>query len=415
MLKNGTCTAAAVYRHLHLNASEVSIDVNSAQEENGALIFIGVAMGIFGSVGQNIAQNGMDSAATRPTNPNLGFFGRLREQKANWWWFALLFTVAAITNFAAFGFAPTIILAPLEGTQFLANFAWNSYYPHYRLFQLDKDDKPVLVKAKFPLSIFFLRVYEKTPHYGRVLRGTVTVIVGILGPVIATPTTTVQLDEAALWCFWRQIPWIVYLSVTAFMCVTFGLIYRSYTADKPKTRAKSTDQLEQLLYAIPAATIGGFAVANAKIISLVIQFWLTDKVYDFWGMLTKGMTWITTVFVAVSFVLWLKLLNKGPDIYDKLTIIPLLQGCYIVFSSTSGGIFFEDFESFEAWRHVVYWSGIIVILIGLFQLVPPEDASSKEEDVEKMRLTSTTNSSSSFKLSTATASVPPLIKIPIRM
>lgn len=361
MVVNGTCTADAVLRAslAGLNATNSTGGTDDAAEGGGGVrMVIGIGMGLFGSIGINFAQNGQAISLHK-------------EHRWRWWAFTGLFALAAITNFVAFGFAPTTVLAPLEGTQFVANFVWNYFARNKRLFKRDRWGNLEMRRRKDGSKALI-----RTNKFWRIVRGTLTVIAGVLLTVFATPTTTVELDEEALWCMWQQLPWVIYLSVTTMIGVALGGAYLIFR--KPPGPTLSTDRGEQLLYAIPAATIGGFAVANAKIISIILEFWQPRGIWDFGTLLTKGITWMTVAFVAGGFVLWLRLLDNGPKIYDPLTAIPLLQGAYILFSSTAGGIFFEDFQGFEPWRHFMYWSGIFVILAGLLQLVPPEDAEDRQ-------------------------------------
>ena len=46
--------------------------------------------------------------------------------------------------------------------------------------------------------------------------------------------------------------------------------------------------------------------------------------------------------------MWLYRLSSALGKYDPLFIIPMLQSNYILFSTVTGGIFFQEFASLEA-------------------------------------------------------------------
>lgn len=90
---------------------------------------LGIAMGVFGSVGINIGQNIQASGLME-----LPIEQRATPFKSLKWRIGLAtFAISAIVNFAALALAPAAVLTPLESIQFISNIAWNSLINHVRV------------------------------------------------------------------------------------------------------------------------------------------------------------------------------------------------------------------------------------------------------------------------------------------
>jgi hypothetical protein len=72
----------------------------------------------------------------------------------------------------------------------------------------------------------------------------------------------------------------------------------------------------------------------------------------------------------VTVIVWLKRLNDALVKFNPLFIIPLLQCSFIFFAIVSGGIFFQEFVTFDANQWVGFWFGITVMFGGLVLLTP---------------------------------------------
>jgi hypothetical protein len=76
---------------------------------------------------------------------------------------------------------------------------------------------------------------------------------------------------------------------------------------------------------------------------------------------------------------WFTLLSQAPYFYEVLAILPLMQGCYIIFSSIGGGIFFEEFNAFSDEQVVFFAIGLSLIVVGMFLIIPAKPKPLKME------------------------------------
>jgi len=390
---NGECRSAAALR------------LASSGDEAPNQVWIGILLGIAGSIGVNVGQNiqnaGWDKSGAR------GCTWRLTG--------LAIFVGFAIVNFVAFGFAPASILSPLEGTQFVSNFLFNLW---------EGDD---IVKL----------------HFNRIFIGTVLIAVGVTLPVLGSLDSPVaNFDEEALKCMWSGTGWLIFagcLLLIAFSCTIAYFQIPNRTAPEGRSR----DTTLQTLYTIPSAVFGALGVINAKVISELIDILFTDITQnDDWGFASSWMLWsatvlaafgawarlyhlnervrrwhvfgfflfmiialialwaivITTLFstwflwttialIVIGLGGWANRLNEGPNKFRKLTIIPLMNGAYILLSSTAGALFFEEFQDFKWWGLLLYFSGMAVLLVGLVLIVP----SVKQDDSDTTPESSSTS------------------------
>ncbi len=196
--------------------------------------------------------------------------------------------------------------------------------------------------------------------------GTLLIVGGVVLPVIASPSTVARFDVDSLWCLWRGPEWwVVSGAGTLFGALCF-LLALSRPEPSPRSR------FDQLLYTGYATTIGAFAVVQAKIISELVELLFRGNS----SVLTTWLFWQTLILVAVGFAAWIILLNRGPEKFRRISIIPLLQGGYILFSSIGGGVFFEDFALFDRRATVLFVAGMALLMAGLYCIVPASDPGS---------------------------------------
>lgn len=332
---NGSCAEQAAYRFSLENPDE---------GEGSSTIALGIVMGLVASLAINFGQNWEDF--NRPPKPPGGWTKNNPEPPANtgMWQGRAIFVIAAIMNFTAFAFAPSSVLAPLEGSQFVMNFA----------FGLAVRDEDLWDKKTSSWN---------SNRVGWVGLGTLLIIGGVVLPVVASPSTVARFDVDSIKCLWgRQRWWMVAGGGAAFAVVCYGL---SLSRGEPSKRSR----FDQLLYTGYATIMGAFSVVQAKIISELVELILRGDltVFETW------MFWQTLILVAIAFTMWIILLMGGPEKFARISIIPLLQGGYILFSSIGGGVFFDDFALFDTRAAVLFASGMALLVAGLYCIVPGSD------------------------------------------
>ena len=88
-------------------------------------LLIGVAMGVFGSIGINIGQNIQARGIAQLDEAGLDVEKPCRSR--TWVAGLSIFITFSLVNFAAFGLAPASVLTPLESIQFVTNIFYNRF------------------------------------------------------------------------------------------------------------------------------------------------------------------------------------------------------------------------------------------------------------------------------------------------
>ena len=327
---SNSCTAEA--------AARAALDVSPGEEESNT-IWLGILIGLLASYAINTGQNLEDFHTPKPGDPPDRKHSKSLKRLGT-----IMFIIAAISNFVAFSLAPTSLLAPLEGAQFVSNLIFNVYVK----------DKSLICDGKF------------TRLFWRVLIGTLFVIGGIVLPVVASGSTVAKFDGSAIWCFWGRGEWWLAFSLAAAVAGACFVLERFVRPNPPPKNSR----VDQLIYAVVSVFIGAFAVVNAKAISELVELILVN---GDWEVLKPSQPfWMTLVFVAIGFAGWIYRLTQAPKRFNRLGIVPLLQGLYILTSSIGGGVFFDEFAAFDTTSVLLFVAGMAMLVVGLFLIVPPE-------------------------------------------
>eukprot|EP00750_Incisomonas_marina_P021496 INCI4469.1.p1 GENE.INCI4469.1~~INCI4469.1.p1 ORF type:complete len:560 (-),score=81.88 INCI4469.1:142-1821(-) len=117
-------------------------------------------------------------------------------------------------------------------------------------------------------------------------------------------------------------------------------------------------------YPIMAGVIGAQSVliGNAGVTCIT-------EAYDGIGGPWQGweiFLFILFTVVCLSFVfLQVAFLNRGLERWDAMLEVPIMQSIWIVFCIIGGGVFFEEFASFELWQFFVFPLGVVITLAGV--------------------------------------------------
>ena len=117
------------------------------------------------------------------------------------------------------------------------------------------------------------------------------------------------------------------------------------------------------LYSIASAVVGTQSVLMAKCTSQIMRLQLGGE--SQWG--SPFAMYILTVF-GLTAGFWMMRLNRGLRLFPSTFIVPMMQAMWTVLSILNGGIFFKEFENFDGQRTVVFFSGVLVVLLSVLSL-----------------------------------------------
>jgi len=312
----------------------ISFDASGSGEEDKEAWqqILGIALGLSASIGINVGNNiqavGLQMQAQEG-----------KEGKNKTFWIGCsIFAVASVVNFGAFGFAPASVLAPLEGIQFVTNLA-------------------------------FARLVNKKTVTFRMVFGSALIVLGVVLAIVASPSGVAQFSAADLKCFWTSAVWLIYLTVLAGSAIFLQMLHIYYQRELNSGRPKPNHQIVlPVTFALTSAIAGSQAVVQAKSMSELVELVFTDL--GVVGLLKEWFFYFCLVLLLVFLMIWLTRLSSALGKYDPLFIIPMLQSNYILFSTITGGIYFQEFNQLSITGAAMFSAGVAVMFVGLYLLAP---------------------------------------------
>ena len=166
----------------------------------------------------------------------------------------------------------------------------------------------------------------------------------------------------------------------ACLLVVLHVIYqRLATMQKNGSPVKQSTVILPIVYSFWSALVGTQSVVQAKILAelLAVQTSGNENIFRQWFTYVTLVAWIMTV------VIWLHRLSGALKNFDPLFIIPLLQCSFIFFAIVSGGIFFQEFNNFDAYQWGGFSFGVIIMFSGLVLLTPKPPVAVNDEDLHR--------------------------------
>ena len=265
-----------------------------------------------------------------------------------------MFTLGTAMSFGAFKFAAQSLLSGLGSVQFLS-------------------------------QVFFSRfiLHEKIEQYAYV--GVALIISGCIFIVVFGAHGTKNYRPEELAALYGRSEYVCYLLGAGFLACVVSLAYSAMKQrimrDRGQGRfdiAKSTIRERQVLavfFSIKSALFGTQAVVLAKSLSmLLIQALHPNPAYS------NPLFSYQTYFILLGFIgaatFWVTRLNHGLRLFEAVYLIPMMQICWILFSTIAGGIYYEEFIGFGRKEYGAYAVGFICVLVGVALLCPRNDSKS---------------------------------------
>lgn len=265
-----------------------------------------------------------------------------------------MFTLGTAMSFGAFKFAAQSLLSGLASVQFLSQ----------------------VVFSRFVLK-------EKIEKYAYV--GVALIISGCVFIVIFGAHGTKNYRPEELAALYGRSEYVCYLLGAGFMACVVSLMYTSMKQRIMREKnlgrfdiAHASIRERQILavfFSIKSALFGTQAVVLAKSLSmLLIQALHPNPAYS------NPLLSYQTYFILLGFIsaatYWVTRLNHGLRLFEAVYLVPMMQICWILFSTIAGGIYYEEFIEFGRKEYAAYAVGFTCVLIGVALLCPRDDAKS---------------------------------------
>ncbi|XP_027756237.1 NIPA-like protein 2 isoform X1 [Empidonax traillii] len=235
-----------------------------------------------------------------------------------WWCGITLLGLGEVGNFAAYGFAPIAVVAPLGCVS--------------------------VIGSAF-ISIFFLK---KTMRTADILGGTLTVT-GTYLLVTFTPNVPQELTARQVQNYLVSWPFLVY---SILEILIFCILLYFY-------KRKAVKHIVVLLMMV--ALLASITVIAVKAVSSMITLSVKGKM-----QLTYSIFYIMVALMASSCAFQVKFLNQAIHLYEATAVVPINFVFFTTSAIISGVVFYREFQSAAFLSVFMFLFGCLLSFLGVF-------------------------------------------------
>nr|CAD1824436.1 unnamed protein product [Ananas comosus var. bracteatus] len=268
-------------------------------------------------------------------------FGRLLIlNRALWWLGMITMIVGEIANFAAYAFAPAILVTPLGALSIIVS----------------------AVLAHFILG-------EKLHIFG--ILGCVLCVVGSTTIVLHAPKERNIESVKEVWHLATEPGFLIYSCVAAVLVLV--LIIRF---------VPRYGQKHMVIYIGICSLMGSLTVMSVKAVGIALKL-------SFSGMnqFIYVQTWFFSAVVIICCLVQLNYLNKALDTFNTAVVSPVYFVMFTILTIFASMIMFKEWDSQNATQIVTELCGFVTILSGTFLLHKTKDMGNDSPNTETAVLT----------------------------
>lgn len=316
---------------------------------------IGAFINLFGSIainfGTNLLKLGHNERERHMVLGNDGTNGKAHVKPIihfqTWRVGILFFFLGNCLNFISFGYAAQSLLAALGSVQFVSNIA-------FTYFVLNK-----MVTVKVLVATAFI-----------VLGNIFLVAFGNHQSPVYTPE---QLAEK-----YSNTTFLFYCMTLVLVVALHQYIYRRgellFSVSGPELRPY-WHILLPFSYAVVSGAVGSCSVLFAKSLSNLLRLAMSSS-YQLHTWFTYSML---LLFLSTA-GFWMTRLNEGLSLFDAILIVPMFQIVWTFFSISTGFIYFQEYQVFDALRTTMFILGLMSVFVGISLLAPDESKGADVKD-----------------------------------
>ncbi|XP_050215628.1 probable magnesium transporter NIPA1 isoform X1 [Mercurialis annua] len=307
-------------------------------------LILAISSSIFIGSSFIIKKKGLKKAGATGTRAGMGGHSYLLEP---WWWIGMIsMIVGEAANFAAYAFAPAILVTPLGALSIIFS----------------------AVLAHFILQ-------EKLHIFG--VLGCVLCVVGSVTIVLHAPQERIIESVTQVWELATEPGFLVYAALVSITVIV--LIFRY---------VPRYGQTHMIVYVGICSLMGSLTVMSVKAVGIALKLTFSGT-----NQFKYYQTWLFTIIVVFSCLLQINYLNKALDTFNTAVISPVYYVMFTTFTIIASMIMFKDWDSQEASQIATELSGFITILSGTFLLHRTKDMGNSPSARESPVFTSSNSPS----------------------
>jgi drug/metabolite transporter (DMT)-like permease len=322
--------------------------------DGGSLWWFGVLLSVVSSILSNLGVNTQKLSLMREAK-------RASERRRSYvkqplWQIGLLLViVGSLGDFAALGFAAQSLVTPVGAVTMVANLFFASLWLGENLSKSD---------------------------------------VGATGLILAGAVTAAAFADKSEQCYtldqlvelYARPAFLVYAGGVVLVSVFFFLVSRRCESLKERHGVDSSEyahykKIHPFCYALLSGMLGAQSVLFAKSTAELFEMSLSG---DF--QFHKPVSWVILAAMLCCIFSQLHWMAKGLEQFDALYIVPVFQCFFITVAILGGGVYFEELSNFDTLQAVMFPTGVLLTIIGVFILTQRDDSTEAADAVVEVEV-----------------------------
>ncbi|KAI9107293.1 hypothetical protein K1719_021681 [Acacia pycnantha] len=271
-----------------------------------------------------VKKKGLKKAASSGVRAGSGGYSYLYEPL--WWVGMITMIVGEIANFAAYAFAPAILVTPLGALS-------------------------IIISA----ALAHVILQEKLHLFG--ILGCVLCVVGSTTIVLHAPQEKEISSVSEVWDL-AMDPAFILFATLVLIAVFILIIYF----------IPSYGQTHIMVYIGVCSLVGSLSVMSVKALGIALKLTLSGM-----NQLLYPQTWAFTLVVIVCVLTQMNYLNKALDTFNTAVVSPIYYVMFTTFTIVASIIMFKDWDRQSPTQVVTEICGFVTILSGTFLLHKTKD------------------------------------------
>ncbi|XP_073310383.1 probable magnesium transporter NIPA4 isoform X1 [Primulina huaijiensis] len=287
-------------------------------------LVLGLSSSFFIGASFIVKKKGLKKAGASGVRAGVGGYSYLFEPL--WWVGMITMIVGEIANFAAYAFAPAILVTPLGALS-------------------------IIISAV--LAHFILR--EKLHIFG--ILGCALCVVGSTTIVLHAPQEREIESVKDVWDLATEPAFLFYAVLV--IVVVLVLIFQ-YIPQYGETHI--------LFYVGVCSLVGSLSVMSVKALGIALKLTLSGT-----NQLIYPQTWTFSMIVTICVLTQMNYLNKALDTFNTAVVSPIYYVMFTTFTILASVIMFKDWDRQNPTQIVTEMCGFVTILSGTFLLHKTKD------------------------------------------
>ncbi|XP_043719976.1 probable magnesium transporter NIPA1 [Telopea speciosissima] len=271
-----------------------------------------------------VKKKGLKKAGLNGLRAGSGGYSYLYEPL--WWAGLLTMIIGELANFAAYAFAPAILVTPLGALSII----FSALLAHFLL-------------------------NEKLHIFG--MLGCLLCVVGSISIALHAPQERAIESVKQVWQLATQPGFIVYTCFVLIMVLILIFLFVPKYGQKHMT-----------VYIGICSLMGSITVMSVKALGIALKLTFSGS-----NQFKYFQTWFFTVVVVVCCVLQMDYLNKALDTFNTAVVSPVYYVMFTSLTIIASMIMFKDWDSQNASQIATELCGFVTILSGTFLLHKTKD------------------------------------------